>query len=76
MLENKHLIAMANQTMPYGKYAGRVLVDIPEDYLLWMAGKGFPDGQLGQLLALVLEVKTHGQEHVLNPLRGMRLDSE
>lgn len=71
MLENKHLIALANQQMPFGRYAGRVLIDIPEDYLLWMANKGWPDGQLGQLLALALEIKTYEQEHVLDPLRGM-----
>ena len=71
MIEQKHLIALANQKMPFGKHAGKVLMDVPEDYLLWLAGKGMPDGALGQLLALLLDIKIHGQEKVLNPLRGM-----
>lgn len=71
MIEQKHLIALANQKMPFGKHAGKVLMDVPEDYLLWLAGKGMPDGPLGQLLALLLDIKIHGQEKVLNPLRGM-----
>lgn len=71
MIEEKHLIALANQEMPFGKHKGKVLMDVPEEYLLWMAGKGLPEGQLGQLLALLLDIKIHGQEHVLNPLRGM-----
>ena len=73
MLEHKHLIALANHTMPFGKYAGRVLIDVPEDYLLWLASKGWPEGHLGQLLALALEIKTYDQAHVLDPLRGMTL---
>ena len=71
MIEQKHLLALANQKMPFGKHAGKVLMDIPEDYLLWMASKGMPEGSLGQLLALLLDIKIHGQESVLNPLRGM-----
>ena len=70
MLEKKHLIQLANVTMPFGKYAGRVIIDLPEDYLLWFATKGFPDNQLGRLLALALEIKTNGQESILDPLRN------
>ena len=69
MLEPRHLVALANSTMPYGKYQGWVLLDIPEDYLLWLVTKGWPEGELGQLLALLLDIKTHGQQHILEPLR-------
>lgn len=68
-LEKKHLIRAANMQMPFGKYAGRVLIDLPEEYLLWMADKGFPQGELGLLLALCLEIKINGIEHILEPLR-------
>nr|WP_316954556.1 DUF3820 family protein [Teredinibacter sp. KSP-S5-2] len=56
--------------MPFGKYAGRVLIDLPEEYLLWLSKKGMPSGELGLLLALALEVKINGQESILDPLRG------
>lgn len=70
MIEKKHLIQLANTVMPYGKYAGRVIIDLPEDYLLWFGRKGFPPGNLGDLMALALDIKTHGQEHILDPLRN------
>jgi uncharacterized protein (DUF3820 family) len=69
MIEKNHLIQLANQVMPFGRYAGRVLIDLPEEYLLWFAQKGFPSGVLGNLLALALEIKVNGQEDLLNPLR-------
>jgi len=56
-------------TMPYGKYQGRVLIDIPEEYLLWMNKQGMPDGRLGFLLSLALEILINGLEGVLTPLR-------
>lgn len=69
-LDKKHLVKLANMTMPFGKYQGRVLLDLPEEYLLWFAKKGFPQGELGFLLQLMLEVRINGLESVLQPLRN------
>ena len=70
MIKKEHLLALANQQMPFGKYAGKVIIDLPEEYLLWFAKKGFPSGQLGLLLQIALEIKINGQEGILDPLRG------
>lgn len=55
--------------MPYGKYQGRLIADLPGAYLAWFARKGFPPGQLGQLLALMLELDHNGLGRLLEPLR-------
>lgn len=57
-----------NQIMPFGKYAGRKLIYLPEPYLVWFYSKGFPDGKLGQQLALMYEIKLNGLEEMLAPL--------
>lgn len=67
-LEPEALIEIANTTMPFGKYAGRRLIKLPEEYLLWFAQKGFPKGRLGQLLEVTLLLRTEGLEHLLDPL--------
>lgn len=69
-LEKKDLLAIANTPMPFGKYKGRRLIDLPEDYLLWFAQKGMPEGRLGRLLDLVLEIKANGLEKIIEPLKG------
>ncbi len=57
-----------NAQMPFGKYAGRKLFYLPEPYLVWFNSKGFPEGKLGQQLALMYEVKLNGLEEMLQPL--------
>lgn len=69
MFEKQHLVKLANMSMPFGKYAGRTLIDLPEPYLLWFAHKGFPEGELGSLMALCLEIKAQGAEDVIHPLK-------
>ncbi|QHJ10709.1 hypothetical protein FX988_00929 [Paraglaciecola mesophila] len=65
---NQLLIDAVNQTMPFGKYAGRKLLELPEPYLVWFSQKGFPEGKLGQQLALMHEIKVNGLENMLQPL--------
>ena len=55
--------------MPYGKYQGRLIADLPGAYLAWFAREGFPPGSLGKLLALMLEVDHNGLRPLLDPLR-------
>ena len=66
--DQKFLLETINQTMPFGKYAGRKLLHLPEPYLVWFNKKGFPEGKLGQQLALMYEVKLNGLEGMLKPL--------
>jgi hypothetical protein len=69
MFNKEDLLKLANMPMPFGKYQGRVLIDLPEEYLLWFARKGFPEGQLGRLLQLALEIRINGLEGILQPLK-------
>lgn len=66
--DNKALKEAINQTMPFGKYAGRKLIHLPEPYLVWFNSKGFPEGKLGSQLALMYEIKLNGLEAILTPL--------
>jgi hypothetical protein len=63
------LLKLARYRMPFGKYANWLLIDLPEPYVVWFAGKGFPQGELGQLLAIVHEIKVNGLEYLFEPLR-------
>lgn len=64
----EELISLANTKMPYGKYEGKLLIQIPENYLVWYKGKGFPAGKLGKQLEQMLEIKLNGLEELIWPL--------
>ena len=66
--EKEHLIALANMRMPFGKYKDRYLVNLPEEYIIWFSQKGFPKGQLGEMLQEMYEIKLNGLEYLLRPL--------
>lgn len=66
--DQSFLIKMVLQKMPFGQYKGRYITGLPVHYLEWFARKGFPDGQLGQHLSTMYEIKINGLEHVLKPI--------
>jgi uncharacterized protein (DUF3820 family) len=71
-LMSEPLQLLVNTEMPYGKYKGCALADLPGNYLNWFAREGFPPGQLGRLLALMHEIDHNGLRHLLQPLRNGR----
>lgn len=68
-MDKQDLLDLARMPMPFGKYQGRVLIDLPEAYLLWFRQEGFPSGRLGHLLALAIEIKVEGLQGLITPLK-------
>ena len=70
MIQDKQiLIDLAKMKMPFGKYKGRFLIDLPEHYIVWYKTKGFPNGKLGKQLELVYELQLNGLEEMIRELR-------
>ncbi|WP_040664862.1 DUF3820 family protein [Nafulsella turpanensis] len=65
------LLELVRAVMPFGKYKGRKIIDLPEPYLVWYHQKGFPKGKLGEQLGLIYEIKANGLEYLLTPIRKM-----
>ncbi len=63
------LRALVRARMPFGRYKGTLLIDLPEPYVVWFAQQGFPKGKLGDALRMVYEIKLNGLEGLLTPLR-------
>ncbi len=71
MLTKENLVKLTTVTMPFGRYEGRVLIDLPEEYLLWFNrdDKGFPNGELGELMQLALMLKADGTDGLIKALK-------
>jgi uncharacterized protein (DUF3820 family) len=67
--DREQLRALLEARMPFGKYKGQLLIDLPEAYLVWFQRQGFPKGKLGEQLQSVLSVKSNGLMALLRPLR-------
>lgn len=66
--QHQELVKLANMRMPFGKYQGHLLIQLPEHYLVWYRQKGFPSGKLGEQLQLIHEIKLNGLEGLIYPL--------
>jgi len=71
-MNSEFLALLLTREMPYGKYKGRKLADLPGHYLGWFAREGFPRGELGALLALMYELDHNNLRSLLDPLRSPR----
>ena len=68
-MKPEDLQLLVTRTMPFGKYKGRIIADLPGDYLRWFAREGVPKGEIGQLLVLMNEIDHNGLSDLLKPLR-------
>ena len=63
-----HLIKLANYKMPYGKYKGKYLIELPEHYVIWLKNNALPKGELGNFILEINEIKLNGLEKLIYPL--------
>jgi uncharacterized protein len=68
----EYLIKLSRTRMPFGKYKDRLLIDLPEAYVIWMKNKGFPAGSLGEMLELVYTIKLNGLEYLFDRIKDER----
>jgi len=68
-MDNEFLTQLVTEKMPYGKYKGTIICNLPEFYLVWYHRTGFPKGKLGMLLNTMYEIKLNGLEYLLKPLK-------
>jgi uncharacterized protein len=66
------LMQLVSMKMPFGKYQGYLICNLPESYLVWFNQKGFPAGKLGVLLSTMYEIRLNGLEYLLTPLKSLK----
>lgn len=69
-MKPEDLQLLVTRSMPFGKYKGRLIADLPGDYLRWFARQGVPKSEIGRLLVLMNEIDHNGLAHLLDPLRA------
>jgi uncharacterized protein (DUF3820 family) len=67
--EEQELVKLAIMKMPFGRYEGWYISELPENYIVWFAQKGYPAGQLGEMLRAIYEIKLNGLEYLLRNIR-------
>ena len=72
LMNPEDLRLLLTREMPFGKYQGTVIADLPGNYLNWFASEGFPSGEIGRLLQLMHEIDHNGLSYLLEPLRAKR----
>lgn len=70
--QRKLLLELSETRMPFGKYKGRFLHELPEPYLVWFSQKGFPQGKLGEQLQFMYEIKANGLESLIYQIKNMK----
>ena len=71
-MDKQMLVELVKERMPFGKYEGRLLCDLPESYLVWFNRNGFPPGRIGILLSMLYEIRLNGLQYLLEPLKDGR----
>ncbi|MEH0155359.1 DUF3820 family protein [Limibacter armeniacum] len=72
MFDKTILLEIVRMKMPFGKYAGTLICDLPVSYLEWFQRKGFPQGRLGVLLETTYEIKLNGLQEIITQLKKMK----
>ena len=70
--DREYFLKLSKAKMPFGRYAGTLLIDLHETYLIWFMNKGFPKGELGEMLKIIYEIKVNGLEYLFTPLRNKK----
>ena len=73
--DTNDLVKIANMKMPYGKYKGYRLVDLPERYVVWYNTQELPKGELGRLMRQLYDIKLNGLEYLFKPLKGVNIET-
>ena len=68
--QQEEFLELARAKMPYGKYQGRFLIDLPEYYLVWLKNNRLPQGKLGKQIVLVYEIKLNGLEPLIRKFQN------